>query len=93
MSLASSSMYPQELHAAPLRSALASEPASGRYSMVPPVTGRLQVQDEMAEAFLEQMSLEGEIERLKQELAHRIDFTCLQAWQLFNIRQTDMMNQ
>lgn len=42
--------------------------------------------DEMAEAFLEQIALERDVERLKQELAHRIDFTCIQAWQLFNIR-------
>ena len=45
----------------------------------------------MARLFLDQIHLEREVEKLKCDLAHRIDFTCLNAWQLFNYRGLESM--
>ena len=45
----------------------------------------------MARLFLDQIHLEKEVEKLKCDLAHRIDFTCLNAWQLFNYRGLEAM--
>ena len=85
-------MYPPELRAAPLRPEPASPTDAGRYSFVPQIS-RFQMADEMAEAFLEQITLERDVERIKCELAQRVDFTSLQAWQLFNWRSSETMGQ
>lgn len=45
----------------------------------------------MARLFLDQIHLEKEVEKLKCELAHRIDFTCMSAFQLFNFRGLEAM--
>ena len=36
--------------------------------------------EEMSRLFLDQIHLEREVEKLKVDLAHRVDFTCLTAF-------------
>jgi len=43
----------------------------------------------VARLFLDQIHLEKEVEKLKCDLAHRIDFTCMNAFQIFNLRGLD----
>ena len=42
--------------------------------------------EEVARLFLDQIHLEKEVEKFKCELAHKGDFTCMNAYQLFNYR-------
>ena len=42
--------------------------------------------EEVARLFLDQIHLEKEVERFKCDLAHKSDFTCMNAYQLFNYR-------
>ena len=44
------------------------------------------ISEEMARLFLDQIYLEKEVEKLKCELSHRIDFTCRSAFNVFNFR-------
>ena len=39
-----------------------------------------QMVEEMSRLFLDQIHLEREVEKLKIDLAHRVDFTCLTAF-------------
>ena len=43
--------------------------------------------------FIEQINLERVVEKLKWDLAHRIDFTCMMAFQLFNFRGLETLNK
>ena len=47
----------------------------------------------MARIFLDQIQLEKEVEKLKCELAHRIDFTCMGAFRHFNFRGLDSLSK
>ena len=38
------------------------------------------IRKEMSQLFLDQIYLEKEVEKLKMDLAHRIDFTCMSAF-------------
>ena len=49
-------------------------------------TTEQKIQEEMARLFLDQVYLEKEVEKLKCELAHRIDYTCMAAFHVFNFR-------
>ena len=51
------------------------------------------IEEEMARLFLDQIYLEKEVEKLKCELSHRIDFTCMGAFQLFNFRGLEGMTK
>ena len=45
----------------------------------------------MARFFLDQIHLEREVEKLKVDLAHRVDFTCLTAFHTFNMRKLEAL--
>ena len=47
----------------------------------------------MAQLFLDQIYLEKEVEKLKMDLAHRIDFTCMSAFQTFNFRGLEVLSK
>ena len=47
----------------------------------------------MARLFLDQIHLEKEVEKLKIDLAHRIDFTCMSAFQMFNFRNLETLSK
>ena len=47
----------------------------------------------MAQLFLDQIYLEKEVEKLKMDLAHRIDFTCMAAFQTFNFRGLEVLSK
>ena len=47
----------------------------------------------MARLFLDQIHLEKEVEKVKCDLAHRCDFTCKEAFQIFNFRGIIEMTQ
>ena len=47
--------------------------------------------EEMARIFLDQIHLEKEVEKLKCDLAHRCDFTCKEAFEIFNLRGIEAM--
>ena len=47
----------------------------------------------MARLFLEQIHLEKEVEKVKCDLAHRCDFTCMEAFQIFNFRGIESLSQ
>ena len=46
----------------------------------------------MGRTFLDQIYLEKEVEKLKNELAQRIDFTCMGAYTLFDYRNYETMS-
>ena len=56
---------------------------SNQYSMKTPSEKMV---EEVARLFLDQIHLEKEVEKIKCELAHKSDFTCMNAYQLFNYR-------
>ncbi len=47
----------------------------------------------MARLFLDQIHLEKEVEKLKCDLAHRVDFTTMAAFQVFNFRGLESLSQ
>ena len=47
----------------------------------------------MGRTFLDQIYLEKEVEKLKNELAQRIDFTCMGAYQVFDYRSLESMSK
>lgn len=49
------------------------------------------ISEEMARLILDQIHLEKEVEKLKCELAHRIDYTAMAAFSLFNFRGLEAM--
>ena len=51
------------------------------------------MKEEMGRTFLDQIYLEKEVEKLKNELAHRVDFTCMGAYQLFDYRGLESMSK
>ena len=51
------------------------------------------IRKEMSQLFLDQIYLEKEVEKLKMDLAHRIDFTCMAAFQIFNFRSLEQLNK
>ena len=51
------------------------------------------MKEEMGRTFLDQIYLEKEVEKLKCELAHRIDFTTMGAYQLFDYRGLESMSK
>ena len=47
----------------------------------------------MSQLFLDQIYLEKEVEKLKMDLSHRIDFTCMSAFQVFNFRGLEQLTK
>ena len=47
----------------------------------------------MGRTFLDQIYLEKEVEKLKNELAQRIDFTCMGAYTIFDYRSLESMSK
>jgi len=51
------------------------------------------MKEEMGRTFLDQIYLEKEVEKLKCELAHRIDYTTMGAFTLFNYRGLESLSK
>jgi len=56
-------------------------------------TVQSKMRKEMSQLFLDQIYLEKEVEKLKMELAHRVDFTCMSAFQVFNFRGLEQLDK
>ena len=63
---------------------------SSKYSIKTPTEKMV---EEVARLFLDQIHLEKEVEKFKCELAHKSDFTCMNAYQLFNFRGMEPQSQ